>query len=54
MLERLYLSSGVGAAVCHPGGAGGGIWGEGDPGISAQTTAFVARIWISGGKCMDG
>ena len=39
MLERLYLSAGLGTSQCPPGGIGGSGRGEEDLDLSAQAVA---------------
>ena len=39
MLERLYLSAGLGTSRCPPGGIGGSGRGEEDLDLSAQAVA---------------
>ncbi|MED6244602.1 hypothetical protein ATANTOWER_017993 [Ataeniobius toweri] len=38
-LEGLCLSAGLGTPWAPPGGAGGGVWGEGRLGVSAESAA---------------
>ncbi|MEQ2250263.1 hypothetical protein ILYODFUR_038152, partial [Ilyodon furcidens] len=42
-LEGLCLSAGLGTPWAPPGGAGGGVWGEGRLGVSAESAA--PAIW---------
>ncbi|MEQ2302382.1 G protein-activated inward rectifier potassium channel 1 [Ameca splendens] len=47
-LEGLCLSAGLGTPWAPPGGAGGGVWGEGRLGVSAESAAPATRSRISG------
>ncbi|MEQ2196190.1 hypothetical protein XENOCAPTIV_025991 [Xenoophorus captivus] len=47
-LEGLCLSAGLGAPWAPPGGAGGGVLGEGHLGVSAECAAPATRSQISG------
>ncbi|MED6270083.1 hypothetical protein CHARACLAT_006271 [Characodon lateralis] len=47
-LEGLCLSAGLGTPWAPPGGAGGGVWGEGRLGVSAESATSATRSWISG------
>ncbi|MED6271823.1 hypothetical protein CHARACLAT_024240 [Characodon lateralis] len=42
-LDGLCLSAGLGALWVPHGGAGGGVWGEGGLGVSAESAAPVTR-----------
>ncbi|MEQ2317073.1 hypothetical protein AMECASPLE_039057 [Ameca splendens] len=42
------LSAGLGVPWAPPGGAGGGVWGEGRLGVSAESAAPATRSQISG------
>ncbi|MEQ2274327.1 hypothetical protein XENORESO_018498 [Xenotaenia resolanae] len=46
MLEGLCLSAGLGTPWAPPGGAGGGVWGEGRLGVSAESAAPATRSRI--------
>ncbi|MEQ2249360.1 hypothetical protein ILYODFUR_028353 [Ilyodon furcidens] len=45
-LEGLCLSAGLGTPWAPPGGAGGGVWGEGRLGVSAESAAPATRSRI--------
>ncbi|MEQ2299496.1 hypothetical protein AMECASPLE_015728 [Ameca splendens] len=45
-LEGLCLSAGLGTPWALPGGAGGGVWGEGRLGVSAESAAPTTRSRI--------
>ncbi|MED6264469.1 hypothetical protein CHARACLAT_015285, partial [Characodon lateralis] len=45
-LEGLCLSAGLGTPWAPPGGAGGGVWGDGRLGVSAESVAPATRSWI--------
>ncbi|MEQ2194675.1 hypothetical protein XENOCAPTIV_001329 [Xenoophorus captivus] len=45
-LERLCLSAGLGTPWAPPRGAGGGVWGEGRLGISAEYAAPATQSRI--------
>ncbi|MEQ2193817.1 hypothetical protein XENOCAPTIV_015096, partial [Xenoophorus captivus] len=45
-LDGLCLSAGLGTPWAPPGGAGGGVWGEGRLGVSAESAAPATRSWI--------
>ncbi|KAK5612162.1 hypothetical protein CRENBAI_022793 [Crenichthys baileyi] len=47
-LEGLCLSAGLGTPWAPPGGARGGVWGEGRLGISTESAVPTSRSWISG------
>ncbi|KAK5601159.1 hypothetical protein CRENBAI_003406 [Crenichthys baileyi] len=47
-LEGLCLSAGLVTPWAPPGGAGGGVWGEGRLGVSAESAAPATRFRISG------
>ncbi|MED6251176.1 hypothetical protein ATANTOWER_024621, partial [Ataeniobius toweri] len=44
----LLLTAGLGTPLAPPGGAGGGVWGEGHLGVSAESAAPTTRSRISG------
>ncbi|MEQ2196852.1 hypothetical protein XENOCAPTIV_015562 [Xenoophorus captivus] len=46
MLEGLCLSTSLGTPWASPGGAGGGVWGEGSLGVSTQSAAPATRFRI--------
>ncbi|MEQ2301471.1 hypothetical protein AMECASPLE_036398, partial [Ameca splendens] len=45
-LEGLCLSAGLGTPWAPPGGAGGGVWGEGPLAVSAESAAPANRSRI--------
>ncbi|MED6289257.1 hypothetical protein CHARACLAT_000942 [Characodon lateralis] len=47
-LEGPCLSAGLGTPWAPPGGAGGGVWGEGRLGVSAESAAPATRTRING------
>ncbi|MEQ2284189.1 hypothetical protein AMECASPLE_018994 [Ameca splendens] len=53
-LEGLCLSAGLGTPWASPGGAGGGVWGEGRLGVSAESAAPATRSRISGRRRRPG
>ncbi|MEQ2221752.1 hypothetical protein ILYODFUR_018866 [Ilyodon furcidens] len=46
MLDTLCIPSGIGTPWAPPRRAGGGVWGEGSLGVSAETAAPTTRSWI--------
>ncbi|MEQ2232247.1 hypothetical protein ILYODFUR_009219 [Ilyodon furcidens] len=45
-LEGLCLLAGLGTPWAPPGGAGGGVWGEGRLGVSAESAGPATWSWV--------